>query len=134
MPRLSEDIPIIVVQTKGSSTGSRDLKVRRAHVLTWLRWLKENSVVPGYKNMQIDMGRVENLPEDGYVDGIRVIETDETFEHLGNTRDDNMETIPDDDDINPLSDTGVPLPHENRQSEEEIIYTELADALNDTSI
>ena len=78
LPRLAEDVPIVIIRKRNASTGvSQDLKVRRNVVLLWLTWLKANSPVPGYKNLEISQERIDSLPDNDEMPGIRVIETDD---------------------------------------------------------
>ena len=78
LPRLAEDVSIVIIRKRNASTGvSQDLKVRRNVVLLWLTWLKANSPVPGYKNLEISQERIDSLPDNDEMPGIRVIETDD---------------------------------------------------------
>lgn len=104
---------------------TNDLRVRRLHVEKWLRWLKANSPLIGYKNLIICDDRLKDLPQNGYLDGLRVIETDSEVEEIALHRDnaDNIDNVElfDDTDGNPTSDSGVPLPAESILSETDAI-------------
>ena len=111
-------MPIVIIQKKNSlGVVTNDMRVRRMHIEKWLRWLKLNSPINGYKNLIICDDRLNDLPLDGFLEGIRVIETDDEEVEIALHRDnaDNIENteVFDDIDGNPSSDSGVPLPAEN---------------------
>lgn len=124
LPRLPSELPIVIVKRKTDSGSSQDLKVRRNVVMLWLNYLKTNSMVPGYKNMIISQERLDALPEDGPLDGITIIDSDNDLNiHTispsnQNDKDDrsDMKFIPTDlecddfEDNQPLVESGVTCP------------------------
>ena len=66
---------MVVIRRKGKSGGHRDLRVRRAVVLEALRWLIRNNRY--YSNVTIDYDVVDELPEDGTLSDLQVIEDDD---------------------------------------------------------
>ena len=74
LPLLPSQLDIIILRPPRSDEDDqnrierqfkRDFKVRRAAVITWLTFLKNNH--PGYSDITIDMDAAAQLPEDGSV-------------------------------------------------------------------
>lgn len=126
LPRLPADVPIVIIQKRNAETGlTNDMRVRRVHVEMWLRWLKAHSPVAGYKNLKICDQRLAQLPVNGFLEGLRIIESDEVEVDIALHRDnaDNIENPEsyNDNDGNPSSDSGVPMPAESLISENNAI-------------
>lgn len=160
LPRLAADIPIVIIRSPNHSNpaNSIDLKVRRNHVEVWLRWLKANSSVPGYKNLVISKSNLDLLPDDGLIE-LKEIESIEEFEiSLNTSPHDQQELIdflsqsfadasiteevnitndkPGDPDsydfLNPQIETGV-VNKPNLQLEEDIITQALEEMIQDNN-
>jgi hypothetical protein len=84
LPRLPSEMPLVIIKRKNTDEISSDIKFRRSVILLWLTYLKNNSIVPGYRNVVISHERLNNLPEDGLPEGLTIIESEnESFiEHL----------------------------------------------------
>ena len=68
LPRLAADVPIVIVRSPTVAYAPTiDLKVRRRHIEVWLRWLKANSPIPGYRNLVISQANLDLLPVDGTI-------------------------------------------------------------------
>ena len=65
LPNIPTDLPVISFSVKGKMDNTFEFKVRRAVVLKALQWLISNN--PLYKHVTLDMGRINSLPEDGYI-------------------------------------------------------------------
>ena len=65
LPRLVHELDVLVVRREGVSGVHKDFKVRRARVLSALRWLKANNVY--YRNITISDSALEQLPQHGDV-------------------------------------------------------------------
>ena len=74
LPHLPSGLPIIIFKASDIYDNSLDFKVRRHNLLQALIWLKSSNAI--YKDIQIDMGRIQHLPEDGILD-IGSMEIDE---------------------------------------------------------
>lgn len=136
LPRLPSELPIVIVKRKSSNDVTNDIKVRRSVILLWLNYLKNNSIVPGYRNVTICEERLNQLPEDGQPEGLTIIETEENvnLDHLQvscqnesnkntSTQEKNHETSTEEDfqDENPATVTGVVCPPGRVQKEAESI-------------
>ena len=62
LPRLVHELDVLVVRREGVSGVHKDFKVRRARVLSALRWLKANNVY--YRHITISDSALEQLPQD----------------------------------------------------------------------
>ena len=111
LPRLPAEVPIVIIQKKNwQGETTRDLKVRRAVVKLWLEFLKANNRLRAYRELQIDEERLNQLPLDGILPEIQIIETDNELETVATfERDSLQEERPDIDDSNPAFDSGVPV-------------------------
>jgi hypothetical protein len=80
LPHLPKDVPMIIIRAPNVSIQTPDMLIRRKHVLVWLEWLfKNNPVYRDYaehNNLIIDYNRINDLPENGYVDDYNIIEQD----------------------------------------------------------
>ena len=124
MPRLPSEVPIVIVQRRNSATAkTNDFRVRRHFVEFWLHWLKKHSPLKGYKDLNICQDRINQLPVDGVLDGLRTIDTDDTdFSTRMLARDyENQEDQGADIDGNPATNSTVPLPPSHVQSENQSI-------------
>ena len=65
LPHMPSDLPIVIFKASDRSDKNLDFKVRRHNVLQALIWLKSNNIL--YKDVQIDMQRIQKLPEDDYL-------------------------------------------------------------------
>ena len=65
LPNIPTGLPVISFSVKGKMDNTFEFKVRRAVVLKALQWLISNN--PLYKHVTLDMGRINSLPEDGYI-------------------------------------------------------------------
>jgi len=69
LPRLPQSLKVVVARCKGVSDEQVekfiDFRVRRAHVLKWLQFLKKLS--SPYKDITINEDNLSQLPEDGSV-------------------------------------------------------------------
>ena len=112
LPRLPEHVPIVIIQKKDwAGETTKDLRVRRHVVKTWLEWLKENSVLPEYKRLDINYDRIEDLPEDGMLEGLEIRLTEKDHDQVSaQDRNGDTEEREDTDDGNPGFDSAVPLP------------------------
>lgn len=81
IPRLEEDIPLIIIRKTNSDLTCFDLKLRRKHITVWINYLINNKI-PGYKNAEISNDNLELIPENGYLTKFRQIETDEDINTL----------------------------------------------------
>ncbi|KAK3371254.1 hypothetical protein B0T24DRAFT_311779 [Lasiosphaeria ovina] len=84
LPRLPRELDIVIVRPRQSENNNAhlirsfraDFRVRRAAIETWLRYLIANH--RGYSDLQVDVERLAQLPEDGNViDQVAVIEVEE---------------------------------------------------------
>ena len=66
LPHCPQDLPIITFTVKGQDNNNLNFKVRREKFLNALLWLKTNN--PVYRDIEIDIQRVNLLPTDGYLD------------------------------------------------------------------
>ena len=90
LPRVPEEIPIILFKFSGKNNYSKELIVRRQNVLDALLWLtgvnengEPNNVV--YKNVTIDYTRVQSLPDNDFiVKEIKSTEVDNVQEDISN--------------------------------------------------
>ena len=72
LPRCAEEIPVIVFTYHGKDNQSKDFTVRRKKVDDALHWLVANN--PLYKNIIIDINRLQALPENGTIHDSKKIE------------------------------------------------------------
>ena len=79
LPRLPAEVDIIHVRRQGKDDTHKDFRVRRHQVEEALRWLKDNN--PAYSDIVIDSARIRNLPEDGELPNLTMVEFSET-EHM----------------------------------------------------
>ena len=123
LPRLPENVPIVIIQKKDwAGETTKDLRVRRHVVKTWLEWLKKNSILPEYQRLDIDYDRIEALPEDGMLEGIEIRLTDKDHDQVSaQDRNGDTEEREDTDDGNPAFDSAVPLPSDDYFGEEEAL-------------
>ena len=63
LPRLPSELDVIIVRKEGASSAHRDFRVRKAKVLSALRWLVANNRY--YRNISINLEAVAMLPADG---------------------------------------------------------------------
>ena len=75
LPRLPSDINIICVRKTGRNETSKDFKIRRCVVQRALEWLQTNN--HAYQDILISKERLSNLPEDGELQDIQIVEYDE---------------------------------------------------------
>lgn len=115
LPRLPEELPIIIVQKEVPQQESIDLKVRREAVLAWLNWLKQHSPLPAYKQLEISQERIAQLPEDGFVQLNSIVCNSEISEENIN------QLQASSTDLNPESENGVSLPPNSICSTREVI-------------
>ena len=78
LPRLSAEVNIIRVRKQGKDDTHKDFRVRRQHIERALHWLKDNNTA--YRDIVIDDGRIQCLPEDGELPDLRTVEYSE-IEH-----------------------------------------------------
>jgi hypothetical protein len=72
LPRLGSEIGVVVFRKENTNTGQNlDLRVRRAYVTKWLKWLQVNGI-PAYRYVHIDRERLLNLSINGELPGIPV--------------------------------------------------------------
>ncbi len=143
LPRLEEDIPIIIIRKKNSNLTFFDLKLRRKYISEWLNFLKYKSKIPGYNNMNINLNNLNLIPENGYLTKFREIQTEDDIKTIQNSLQSdydilktnsksdilsesfnnslNLEENPDDDDAEKTYQTGVVLPNNNLDSESTLI-------------
>ena len=79
MPNLPEEIPVIRLVAENSDFKSKDFRVRRLKVLIALQWLVNNN--PIYSDVIIDENRINALPEDNVISGLRNIYINEETGH-----------------------------------------------------
>jgi hypothetical protein len=79
LPRLAQDVGIVVVRKIGSDNRVTDLRVRRHRVQAWLEWLKANSRAPGYRDLVINNSNLQLLPEDDFVQ-LTTVETEDDLD------------------------------------------------------
>ena len=79
LPRLPAEVDIIRVRRQGKDDTHKDFRIRRHQVEEALRWLKDNN--PAYSDIVIDSAHIRNLPEDGELPNLRMVEFSET-EHM----------------------------------------------------
>ena len=72
LPRVPQDLPVIVFTINGKNNQSRDFQVRRQKVEAALHWLVRNN--PLYRNVRIDPQRIQALPLDGNLSQVRKID------------------------------------------------------------
>ena len=85
LPNLPSELDIVLLRPPESYTDDpryrrqfrADFRVRRQHVLTWLRFLKANH--PGYRYITISTDRIATLPVDGDVSSSVTCITDDTL-------------------------------------------------------
>ncbi|KAK0709842.1 hypothetical protein B0T26DRAFT_426625 [Lasiosphaeria miniovina] len=84
LPRLPRELDIVIVRPRQSENNNAylirsfraDFRVRRAAIETWLRYLIASH--RGYSDIQVDVERLAQLPEDGNVmNQVAVVEVDE---------------------------------------------------------
>ena len=138
LPRLPEDVPIVIIQKKDwKGEITKDLRVRRAVVKSWLEYLKNNSLILAYRELEIDYVRVDALPEDGMLEGIEIIQTDEEIESVNTfERDSVQDERPDVNDMNPSFDSAVPFAPPENTGEDEAIKKAVNDLIggNNTTL
>jgi hypothetical protein len=86
LPNLPSELDIVLLQPQGSYADDlryrrqfrTDFRVRRQHVLTWLRFLKANH--PDYRYIAISPDRIAALPIDGDVSSSVTCITDDTLD------------------------------------------------------
>ena len=66
LPNLPSELPVVVFQARDRDNKNFNFKVRRNFVLKALYWLLKHNVL--CKNVVINMKRVNQLPEDDYLD------------------------------------------------------------------
>lgn len=110
LPRLPSELPLVIIKKKLHSGGTSDLKVRRSVVLLWLEYLKKNSIVPGYQKITICYDRIQNLPVEGELEGIKELETEKEL----NTQ--NLHASNQNEIINELMCTDIPHDKEAHDS------------------
>ena len=66
LPHLPKDIPVVSFCAKGRDRKIQSFRVRKEKILKALLWLKNNNVL--YKNISIDMTRINTLPDDDFVE------------------------------------------------------------------
>lgn len=71
LPRLTNELDIIVVRKEGSSQSHRDFRVRRSKVLQALQWLVANNIY--YRNINISSNALSQLPQDGDLSSLHSI-------------------------------------------------------------
>lgn len=138
MPRLPRNINVVIIEKRNSRTHvTEDLRVRRAFVAFWLRWLKNRSNV--YKHIRISEENLSQLPENDVPNDLPTITNDE-FEEVNTevrdcrnvaeevASDANDEPVVveepfNDVDQNPAVDTGVYYPPNNLPIEVTAIRT-----------
>ena len=92
LPLLPEEVPCFLVRkpNQSSPSGHRDFRVKRADIIAWLTFFKQNN--PHYAHIDLDAAiqRASNLPEDGSIaDSLRSVE----FEEDDDDTDDNDESL-----------------------------------------
>ena len=120
LPWSPEELPVFLIEKSQPDRFTNDIIVRRHAVEQWLHWLKENSPLQGYRDIVIDRERLQKLPEDGPLIGLRSI--DEEPESFTMFRDFEVKTEEDqfnDNDGNPASDSGCLIPPSKMPSEKE---------------
>lgn len=78
LPRLPAEVNIIRVRKQGKDDTHKDFRVRRQRIERALHWLKDNNTA--YRDIVIDDGRIQCLPEDGELPDLRTVECSE-IEH-----------------------------------------------------
>ena len=73
LPRLPQELDILIVRKKGSDNSHRDFKVRKTVVLNALLWLKQHNKY--YRKVDIDYNALNELPEDGNLSDISGIKS-----------------------------------------------------------
>lgn len=71
LPRLCDAIEVITVRREGSDNQHSDFRVRRRIVQSALEWLVQNNIY--YRDITIDQSRLQQLPQNGYLSGIRTL-------------------------------------------------------------
>ena len=113
LPKLPTEIGVVIIE-KSNFHGQKteDLRVRRHYVEAWLRFLKENSEVPGYRDMIISEDNLASLPVDDIPDNLPTIIDDDIESALPDRNQIDEEPFLD-TDSNPAADTAVFLPPNN---------------------
>jgi hypothetical protein len=127
LPRLAEDISIIIIRQKNTVTQANfDFKVRKHRILIWLKWLQKNSKLPDYNNMIISEGNLDKLPDDDFFQGIPTIEIDSIPIVVDTNRNHIEEDVPTVNSEEPFTEyTGVPSPIEKTILEQEALIAEV---------
>jgi hypothetical protein len=76
LPRLPNELDVIIVRKEGAANSHRDFRVRRAIVLHALQWLVANNKY--YRNIHINPDALAMLPEDGNLSGLHSVTLDST--------------------------------------------------------
>ena len=80
LPRPVADLPILIVKRRDEDNCLRSCKVRRQHVCEALIWLQQNN--PFYRDITIDMGNLQSLPDNGVPDGLQYFD-EENIAYIG---------------------------------------------------
>jgi hypothetical protein len=127
VPLLPEECDVIIMCRAGENIGSnevihQDFRVRRGAIQTWLQYLEVHHPTFHSRQVTVDYGRINQLPENGLVrDRLRNIESqylEDVFQDVGPPEaSDNHSTEPND----PLYSAGfVPNMHDSHTEEEQL--------------
>ena len=72
LPRLPNELDILIVRKEGSDNTHCDFRVRRSKVLCALQWLKQHNKY--YRDIHIDLAAVSQLPRDGDLEGLTTVQ------------------------------------------------------------
>ncbi len=115
LPRIPNELDVIIVRKKTDAGLHRDFHVRRSRVLGALQWLKNNNIY--YENIAINNDAVAMLPEHGQLPEIPVITTDTA---VGQCNSEQIDTDSDDPYNAHLTGTFVPVNHRKLTEEETV--------------
>ena len=77
LPRLPNELDVIIVRNEGAAESHRDFRVRSAVMLRALQWLIDNKY---FRNVRINPEALTMLPEDGDLSGLPSVTFDSTDE------------------------------------------------------
>ena len=112
LPCNISDLPILIIRRHGGENTHADFRVRREKILFALQWLKTNN--PCYKDITINHGALQLLPEDGIPPELLTVEEKENQEDCSTQSDISEEHNEHD------SSSFLPLPTRQRTEEEAI--------------
>jgi hypothetical protein len=72
LPHREQDLPIVIVRKARVDGQVTKFNIRRVYIQVWLNWLKRNSPLEAFRNININRELINNLPENGPLPNLRI--------------------------------------------------------------